>query len=97
MEADSTQPVEAFPQLAPEANSDSPSIELTGYELVADMMRRQDEVISQINDLNARIESAIEEITDQRKQEQQAQLESEQLTVGESSEIVENSPISRAA
>ncbi|MFT5303237.1 MAG: hypothetical protein ACI87E_002475 [Mariniblastus sp.] len=45
---------------------------LTGYELVADMMRRQDAVIAEIDDLNHRIESAIKEITDARKLEEAA-------------------------
>ncbi len=41
--------------------------ELTGYELVADMMRRQDDVINELDQLNQRIEAAIQEITDARK------------------------------
>ena len=41
--------------------------ELTGYELVADMMRRQDAVITELDQLNQRIEAAIQEITDARK------------------------------
>jgi hypothetical protein len=45
---------------------------LIGYELVADMMRRQDEVIAQIDSLNDRIESVIKELDDARKLEQQA-------------------------
>ena len=46
--------------------------ELTGYELVADMMRRQDDVINELDDLNNRIEAAIQEITDARKIEDEA-------------------------
>ena len=49
---------------------------LVGYELVEDMMRRQDEVLSQLDDLNARIESAIKEISAARKSEIEA-LEAE--------------------
>lgn len=49
---------------------------LTGYELVADMMRRQDEVLDQLDALNARIESAINKISASRKSEIDA-LESE--------------------
>lgn len=49
---------------------------LTGYELVEDMMRRQDEVLGQLDDLNARVESAIKEISATRKSEIEA-LESE--------------------
>ncbi|MDG2181340.1 MAG: hypothetical protein P8L78_06590 [Mariniblastus sp.] len=45
---------------------------LTGYELVADMMRRQDDVINELDDLNNRIEAAIQEITDARKIEDEA-------------------------
>ena len=45
---------------------------LTGYELVADMMRRQDDVINELDDLNKRIEAAIQEITDARKIEDEA-------------------------
>jgi methyl-accepting chemotaxis protein len=45
---------------------------LTGYELVADMMRRQDDVINELDDLNKRIEAAIQEISDARKIEDEA-------------------------
>jgi hypothetical protein len=45
---------------------------LTGYALVADLMRRQDEVIAEIDSLNDRIESIIREITDARKAEIEA-------------------------
>jgi hypothetical protein len=48
---------------------------LTGYELVADMMRRQDDVINELDDLNNRIEAAIQEITDARKIEDEATQE----------------------
>ena len=49
---------------------------LTGYALVEDMMRRQDEVLMQLDDLNAQVESAIEELSEARKSEIEA-LESE--------------------
>lgn len=55
---------------------------LTGYELVEDMMRRQDEVLSQLDDLNDRIESAIEEVSAARKSEIEA-LEAESGLVSE--------------
>ena len=55
-----------------ETSSSDASEPLTGYELVADMMRRQDEVIAQIDSLNERIEAAIKEITEARKLEEQA-------------------------
>ena len=45
---------------------------LSGYELVADMMRRQDDVINELDDLNKRIEAAIQEISDARKIEDEA-------------------------
>lgn len=45
---------------------------LTGYELVTDMMRRQDEVLGQLDNLNARIELAIKEISAARKCEIEA-------------------------
>ena len=48
------------------------SVPLTGYELVADMLRRQDEVIAELDALNLRIESAIKEISDARKLDEQA-------------------------
>ncbi|MGI9496875.1 MAG: hypothetical protein ACR2NK_12520 [Mariniblastus sp.] len=48
---------------------------LTGYELVADMMRRQDDVINELDSLNERIEAAIQEVTDARKLEEEASLE----------------------
>lgn len=54
-----------------ETSSSAPE-PLTGYELVADMMRRQDEVIAQIDSLNERIESAIKELSEARKLEEQA-------------------------
>jgi hypothetical protein len=45
---------------------------LTGYALVADLMRRQDDVIAEIDTLNDRIESIIREITEARKAEIEA-------------------------
>jgi hypothetical protein len=48
------------------------SAPLTGYELVADMLRRQDEVIVELDALNLRIESAIKEISDARTLDEQA-------------------------
>ena len=45
---------------------------LTGYKLVKDMMRRQDEVLKQLDDLNARVESTIEQISAVRKTEIEA-------------------------
>jgi len=42
---------------------------LTGYALVADLMRRQDEAIAGIDELNLRIEAAIREITDARTED----------------------------
>ena len=48
---------------------------LSGYELVADMMRRQDDVINELDDLNKRIETAIQEISDARKIEDKANLD----------------------
>ena len=45
---------------------------LTGYELVADMLCRQDEVLIQLDDLNDRIELAIEQISAARKSEIEA-------------------------
>lgn len=49
-----------------------PQETLAGYELVTDMLRRQDEALKQLDDLNARIELAIEEISAARKIEIQA-------------------------
>jgi hypothetical protein len=62
---------EADSSESPETDAQQPSDSetLTGYELVADMMRRQDDVINQLDDLNARIESAIAEISASRKSE----------------------------
>ena len=45
--------------------------QLTGYELIADMLRRQEDVIAELDALNLRIESAIKEITDARKLDDQ--------------------------
>ena len=44
----------------------------SGYEMVADMMRQQDEVLVQLDDLNARIELAIKQISAARKSEIEA-------------------------
>lgn len=52
--------------------SQESSQQLTGYELVADMMRRQDDVIAELDLLNLRIDTAIKDISDARKLEQQA-------------------------
>lgn len=52
-----------------ETTSDCSTEPLTGYELIADLMRRQDQVIGEIDDLNERIEAAIREISAQRKTE----------------------------
>lgn len=74
-------PADATDEISPdcETKAKSPQVDLqteaaplTGYELVADMMRRQDAVIAEIDDLNHRIESAIKEITDARKLEEAA-------------------------
>ena len=45
---------------------------MAGYELVTDMMRRQDEVLEQLDALNDRIELAIKQISDARKNEIEA-------------------------
>lgn len=55
-----------------ETSNSEASERLTGYELVANLMKRQDEVIAEIDSLNDRIESAIKEISDARKLEDQA-------------------------
>lgn len=54
------------------ADNDRPA--MTGYELVADMMRRQDDVINELDGLNERIEAAIKEIIDARKLEDETAL-----------------------
>ena len=54
---------------APPVNQDKP---LTGYDLVKDMMRRQDAVLTQLDDLNDQIESTIKEISAVRKSEIEA-------------------------
>lgn len=64
-------PVETQATAESAAESSAPSqAELTGAELVTDLMRRQDAAIAQIDELNARIEAAIDEITSLRKQEE---------------------------
>lgn len=61
-------PAPTVPSTSPtEPASSSPS--LTGFELVADMMRRQDAVIAEIDELNGRIEAAIESLSAARKAE----------------------------
>jgi hypothetical protein len=59
--------------------------ELTGYELVADMMRRQDEAIAQIDELNERVEAAIREITAARRAEEEAGSDEIEDAAGEPS------------
>jgi len=58
----------------PPVASDAPEAEdvLSGYDLVTDMMRRQDEVLGQLDDLNERIELAIDQISAARKSEIEA-------------------------
>jgi len=79
---DSPDPV-ALTELVPEGAELSDADEVlesqeaaSGYEMVADMMRRQDEVLVQLDDLNARIELAIKQISAARKSEIEA-LEAE--------------------
>ncbi len=69
---------------------------LTGYELVADMMRRQDEVIEQIDELNSRIEEAIKEISDARKAEQ-AEEQAALLKAEAAANNEQQSSVSKAA
>ena len=57
-----------------------PTEPLTGYELVADLMRRQDDVITQIDALNIQIETIIRDVTEARK----AEIESAQELLSES-------------
>ena len=57
---------------------------LTGYALVADLMRRQDEVIAEIDSLNERIESFIREITESRKAELEADADNADEQTAES-------------
>lgn len=54
-----------------ETSNSEASESLTGYELVASLMERQEEVITQLDSLNDRIESAIKEISEARKLEEQ--------------------------
>jgi len=61
------------PELFSDVNDASNKEPLTGYELVEEMMRRQDEVLVQLDDLNDRIESAIQEVSAARKSEIEAQ------------------------
>ncbi len=61
--SDSTPPVTA------RCESSEP---LIGYELVADLMRRQDDVIAELDELNVRIESAIKEISEARHLQEQS-------------------------
>jgi hypothetical protein len=76
----------------PESNSEANLEPLTGYELVADMMLRQDAVIAELDILNGRIENAIKDISAARKIEQEA-LEAEHA----SSTLPNEDTIKRAA
>jgi hypothetical protein len=55
-----------------ETETTSGDAPLSGYELVADMMRRQDEVLLKLDALNDRIELKIAEISAARKSEIEA-------------------------
>ena len=64
------------------SNSENPEVieggePLKGYELVADLMRRQDQVIVEIDALNDRIESAIKQLEEARKLEQRVGIASD--------------------
>lgn len=66
-------------ELSVESDASESEGVLSGYDLVTDMMRRQDEVLGQLDDLNDRIELAIEQISAARKSEIEAlNAESEQ-------------------
>ncbi len=47
---------------------ESSNADLEGYELVADLLRRQDEALGELDRLNQRIETAIDEITASRNE-----------------------------
>ncbi|MFK7767145.1 MAG: hypothetical protein AB8B55_07975 [Mariniblastus sp.] len=85
---------EAATEQASESCQTEPETEMTAYELVADMMRRQDEVILQIDELNSRVETAIKEISEARKLEQEANEREQAAAVGEQSSV---SDVSKAA
>jgi len=51
---------------------ETPNPQLSEYEFVADLLRRQDEVLNALDDLNVRIESAISEISAARQAEMEA-------------------------
>ena len=55
-----------------DAGQADPKETLTGYKLVEDMMRRQDAVLLQLDELNARVEATIEKISAVRKSEIEA-------------------------
>lgn len=71
---------------APAGSSEQTAEPLTGFELVADMMRRQDEVLEQIDDLDGRINAMINQITAEREAEKLAELAALELAEQESSE-----------
>lgn len=75
--ASKTKPALTCVSVAPlEVPPDSTNQSISGFDLVADMMRRQDDVIAELDELNARIEAAIESLSESRKAELAA-LESE--------------------
>ena len=51
----------------------SPTEELTGYALVADLMRRQDEVIQELTLLDQRVEAMIDQLAAEREARKQKQ------------------------
>lgn len=53
-------------------NGKPESEQAVGVELVASLMRQQDDVINQLDELNARIEAMIDDLSAQRKAEQEA-------------------------
>lgn len=71
-EVTSESTVSTEPDAIDSPSDSEPTQTLTGYELVADMMRRQDAVIAELDSLNLKIEAVIEEITAARKAEELA-------------------------
>ena len=59
-------------ELSVESDASESEGVLSGYDLVTDMMRRQDEVLGQLDELNDRIELAIDQISAARKSEIEA-------------------------
>jgi hypothetical protein len=61
--------------MSPETSSKTAEIAPDGANIVMSLLRRQDQVLSELDELNARVEATIKSITEARQQESATQQE----------------------